>query len=87
MNFILWIIFGALVGWVSSLIVGTNGSQGAFGNIVVGIVGAMLGGFIARSLWGQDVTGFNMTSFLVALGGAIVLTFVVGMFRGGNKAL
>lgn len=79
LDFILWIIFGALVGWVASMIMGTNERQGALGNIVVGILGALLGGFIARATVGADVTGFNLTSFFVALGGAIVLLWIYKM--------
>lgn len=74
---IIWLIFGALVGWVASLVTGTNEQQGGFANIAIGIVGALIGGFLARALGGQGVTGFNITSFLVSLGGAIILiTFV-----------
>jgi len=76
-NFIVWIVFGALVGWVASLIAGTDSSMGALGNIIVGIVGSFIGGFIARNLGAQGVTGFNMMSFVVALGGAVLLIFVI----------
>lgn len=83
LELLLWIVFGALVGWVASLIMGTNDDQGGIANIVVGILGALLGGFIARQLWGGGVTGFNFTSFLIALGGAILLVGIVRMFRRG----
>jgi uncharacterized membrane protein YeaQ/YmgE (transglycosylase-associated protein family) len=73
MVIILWLIFGALVGWVASLIMGTDAQQGAVMNIVVGIVGAVLGGWLFSLFGAQDVTGFNIYSFIVALVGAVVL--------------
>lgn len=82
-NFIAWIIFGALAGWIASLIMGTNEKQGALGNIIVGILGAFIGGFIIRSVTGNEVDGFNLTSLIVAIFGAIVLLAVVKLFRRG----
>jgi uncharacterized membrane protein YeaQ/YmgE (transglycosylase-associated protein family) len=83
MGIILWIVFGALVGWIASMIAGTNQEQGAIGNIVVGILGAFLGGLLARALGIGDITGFNIGSFLIALGGAVVLLFIYKAVRGG----
>jgi uncharacterized membrane protein YeaQ/YmgE (transglycosylase-associated protein family) len=60
---------------------GRNAEQGAIGNIVVGILGAFLGGLIMRTLGTAGVTGFNLRSFLVALGGAILLLFLFNLFR------
>lgn len=75
MNILLWIIFGALAGWIASMIAGTNARQGAIGNIVVGILGAFVGGFI-MSLFGENgVNGFSIYSLLVAIGGAVVVLF------------
>lgn len=82
-NIILWIIFGALVGWIASLIMGTDEQQGGLTNIVVGIVGAIVGGYIARMLGAQGVTGFNMASFMFALIGAIILIGVFKIFARG----
>jgi len=73
MGIIAWIILGALAGWIASMIMGTNAEQGAFANIIVGIVGALIGGFIMRMFGANDVNGFNLYSLLVAIGGAIVL--------------
>ncbi len=81
MGIILWIVFGALVGWVASMIMKTNAQQGALLNIVVGIVGAVLGGWIMSSLGETGTTGFNLYSFLVALLGAIVLIAIVKAIR------
>lgn len=80
MDFLLWIIFGALVGWIASLFMKTDEEQGALMNIVVGIVGATLGGFL-MNLFGQPgVTGFNFYSLFVALLGAIILLWVYRAF-------
>ena len=68
MNFILWIIFGALAGWIASIIMGKNQRMGAIANIVVGIVGAFIGGWLMSFFGAQGVTGFNFPSFLVAEG-------------------
>jgi uncharacterized membrane protein YeaQ/YmgE (transglycosylase-associated protein family) len=82
MGIILYIIFGAIVGWVASIIMGRNGQQGAIGNIVVGILGAFLGGFVMSAFGAQGVTGFNLGSFLVALMGAVILLFIYNAIRG-----
>jgi uncharacterized membrane protein YeaQ/YmgE (transglycosylase-associated protein family) len=81
---IAWIVFGALAGWIASMIMGTNAEQGALGNIVVGIIGAFIGGFIVRSLTGSDVSGFNLGSLLTAILGAVILLAIVRMFRRGR---
>ncbi len=80
MEILIWIVFGALVGWVASLIMGTDANQGALANIIVGIIGAIIGGFVARQFGGSGVTGFNMSSFLVALLGAVTLIGVLKLF-------
>ena len=78
---IFWILFGALAGWLASLVMGADARMGATENIVVGIVGAVIGGFIMNSVGSPGVTGFNLYSILVAVGGAIVLIFLVRVFR------
>ena len=81
MGIILWIIFGGLVGWVASLIMKTDAQQGIMLNIIVGIIGAVIGGWL-MSFFGQGaVNGFNFYSFLVALLGAIVLIAIVKALR------
>lgn len=84
MEIILWIIFGALVGWIASLIMGTNEEQGGLANIAVGILGAVIGGYVARALGASGVTGFNLTSFLVALAGAVLLIGIYKAVTGGR---
>jgi uncharacterized membrane protein YeaQ/YmgE (transglycosylase-associated protein family) len=81
MSILLWIVFGALVGWIASLVMRTDAEQGAFLNIVVGIVGAVLGGWIMSVFGKSGVTGFNIYSFVVALIGAIVLITIVRAVR------
>ena len=83
MNVFVWIIFGALVGWIASLIMGTDQQQGGLANIIVGILGALIGGFLARQLGAGDVTGFNIMSFLVALVGAVILIALYKLFARG----
>ena len=81
MGIIMYIIFGALVGWIASIIMRRNSEQGAIGNIVVGILGAFLGGFIMSALGSTGVNGFNLRSFLVALMGAVILLFLYNAVR------
>jgi len=83
MGIILWIIFGALVGWIASLIMKTDSQQGPLLNIVVGIVGAVIGGWIMSTVGETGINGFNLYSFLVALLGAVVLITGVKALRRG----
>ena len=82
MGILSWIILGALAGWLASMITGRNDQMGCLTNIVVGIIGAFIGGFIMTQLGGSDITGFNLYSFLVATGGAVVLLVLLGLIRG-----
>jgi uncharacterized membrane protein YeaQ/YmgE (transglycosylase-associated protein family) len=84
LNIILWIIFGALVGWIASLIMRTDAEQGAVANVIIGIIGAFIGGAIARLFGGEGVTGFNLGSILLAILGAIVLIFFIRLLSGGR---
>jgi uncharacterized membrane protein YeaQ/YmgE (transglycosylase-associated protein family) len=79
MGIILWIVFGALVGWIASMLMGSGG--GIMWDIVVGIVGAVIGGFIMSLLGSSGVNGFNLYSFVVALIGACVLIAIVRAIR------
>lgn len=81
MGIILWIIFGALVGWVASLIMKTDAQQGVMLNIVVGVVGAVIGGWLISVMGGNGVGGFNLYSFLVALLGACILIAIMKALR------
>ena len=81
LNILLWIVFGALAGWIASIVMKADAQMGALGNIIVGIVGAVIGGFIMNALGGTGGTGCNLYSLLVAIGGAIVLLFLVRVIR------
>ena len=82
MNILVWIIFGAIAGWIASIVMGKNSQMGAIANIIVGIIGAFLGGYIMQFFGAQGVTGFNLPSLLVAIVGAVALLFIVGLLTG-----
>jgi uncharacterized membrane protein YeaQ/YmgE (transglycosylase-associated protein family) len=82
------LIIGGLAGWVASMIMKTNGSMGILLNIVVGVVGAVIGNALLPLFGLSGSTGFSIWSFIVALLGAMLLLFVVKMFTGrhGSRA-
>lgn len=80
MEIVLWIVFGGAVGWIASLIMGTDAQQGLLGNIIVGIVGAILGGFIMNAFGQSGVSGFNFYSFFVSVLGSIILLWIYRAF-------
>jgi uncharacterized membrane protein YeaQ/YmgE (transglycosylase-associated protein family) len=73
MNLILWIVLGAIAGWIASVIMKTNATQGTVADIVLGVLGAIVGGFIMSFFGNAGVTGFNVYSVVVAVLGAVVL--------------
>lgn len=77
MGIVSWLIVGALAGWISSKIMNTDESMGAFANIVVGIIGAFIGGFVVNLLGGTGITGFNVWSVLVAILGSVILLWIM----------
>ncbi|CAN5879567.1 GlsB/YeaQ/YmgE family stress response membrane protein [soil metagenome] len=82
MGIISWIIVGALAGWIASLIMGTNNQQGCLLDIVVGIVGAFIGGFVMSLLGFGTFNGFNLWSIIVAIIGAVILLAIIKAVRG-----
>src|ERR1700753_3765400 len=76
-----WAIFGAITGWLASLIVNNRG-EGCIVNIVLGLVGALVGGFIFRALTNFDIFRFNLTSMFVAIVGAVVVLFLWNALTG-----
>ena len=89
MNFIIWLVVGGIIGWLASLLMKTDGQQGLFLNVVVGIVGAFLGGWLISPLVGvptinQDA--FSIGALLVSLVGAIILLAIVNIFRRGRAS-
>lgn len=89
MNFIIWLVVGGLIGWIASIIMKTNAQQGMFLNIVVGIVGALLGGWFLAPLLGTGTINsndFSIAGLGVSLLGAIILLAIVNFFRRGRVA-
>ena len=83
-NFIIWIIAGAVIGWVASLIMRTNSRQGLIADIIVGIVGAFLAGYFLSPLFNVSTINegnFSIPALLVSLGGAIILLAISKLFR------
>jgi uncharacterized membrane protein YeaQ/YmgE (transglycosylase-associated protein family) len=80
-----WILLGLIAGWLASLIMG--GNYGILGNILLGIVGALVGGFLSSVLLGLDVSGFNVTSVLISVLGAIVVIGLARALTPGRRAL
>lgn len=81
MSIIAFIILGALAGWIASIIMKTNAQQGAIGNIVTGIIGAFIGGFLYKTLTGNTTDSF-IPSLIVAIIGASLLIGVMKAVRG-----
>jgi uncharacterized membrane protein YeaQ/YmgE (transglycosylase-associated protein family) len=76
MGILLWIIFGALAGWIASVIMKTDNNQGTGMDIIMGIIGAVVGGFLMGLVGKSGVDGFNLYSLVVAVLGAMVVIFV-----------
>ncbi|AXJ94873.1 MULTISPECIES: GlsB/YeaQ/YmgE family stress response membrane protein [unclassified Sphingomonas] len=83
MGIILWLIVGGVIGWLASIIMRTDAQQGIFLNIVVGIVGAFLGGLIING-GSINNAGLTLQSFLVSLLGAVILLGIVNLVRRGS---
>jgi uncharacterized membrane protein YeaQ/YmgE (transglycosylase-associated protein family) len=86
MGILVWLIVGGVVGWLASIIMRTDAQQGILLNVVVGIVGALLAGFIVSPMLGVGTIneGISLATFLVSLVGAIVLLAIVNLFRRGR---
>ena len=87
MNLIIWLVVGGLIGWVASMIMKTDGQQGIILNVVVGIVGALLGGWFLAPLFGTGTINqndFSVAGLGVSLLGAIVLLAIVNLVRRGS---
>jgi uncharacterized membrane protein YeaQ/YmgE (transglycosylase-associated protein family) len=87
MNILIWLIVGGVVGWLASLIMRTDGQQGIFLNIVVGVIGAFVGGLLLSPLLGYGTindSGLTIGTFIVSLGGAVILLALINLFRRGR---
>lgn len=86
-NFIVWLIVGGIIGWLASLVMRTDAQQGLLLNIIVGIVGAFLGGLLIAPLLGQGTINqndFSIGGLLVSFIGALILLAIVNFFRRGT---
>ncbi len=86
-NFIIWIVVGGILGWIASMIMRTDAQQGALLNIIVGIVGALLGGWLLAPLFGTGTINqgdFSISGLLVSLLGAVILLAIVNLVRRGS---
>lgn len=84
MNFIIWLLLGGIIGWLASLVMKTDGQQGMFLNVVVGVVGAMLGGWLISPLVGVGTINqdnFSLPALMVSFFGAVILLAIVNLFR------
>ena len=82
MGILSWIVLGGIAGWLASIITKRNDRMGCITNIIAGIVGAAVGGWVFSLFGGQGVTGFNLPSLLVAFVGAVVVLAVVNLIFG-----
>jgi len=81
MNIIYWIVFGLIAGSAANFI-SPSSSGGIVGSIVLGIIGAVVGGYLGQRFFDVGVTGFNLTSFIVAVSGSLVVIFIGRLIRG-----
>jgi len=87
MNFLIWIVVGGIIGWLASMVMRTDAQQGLFLNIVVGIIGAFLGGWLLAPMFGTGTINqndFSLASLFVSFLGAVVLLMIVNLFRRGS---
>ncbi len=87
MNFLIWIVVGGIIGWLASMVMRTDAQQGVFLNIIVGIVGAMLGGWLIAPMLGQGTINsndFSLGGLAVSFVGALILLAVVNLVRRGS---
>ncbi len=87
MSFIIWLVIGGLVGWLASVVMKTDAQQGIILNIVVGIIGALLGGWLLSPLFGTATINqgdFSLSGLLVSFLGAVILLAIVNLLRRGS---
>jgi uncharacterized membrane protein YeaQ/YmgE (transglycosylase-associated protein family) len=87
MNLIIWLVVGGLVGWIASMIMRTDAQQGVILNVVVGLIGALLGGWLLAPMFGTGTINsndFSLAGLLVSLLGAIILLAIVNLVRRGR---
>ena len=82
MGILSWIVLGGIAGWLASIITKRNDQMGCITNIIAGIIGAAVGGWVFSLFGGQGVTGFNLPSLLVAFVGAVIVLAVLNLIMG-----
>jgi uncharacterized membrane protein YeaQ/YmgE (transglycosylase-associated protein family) len=82
MGIISWIVLGGIAGWLASIVTKRNDRMGCIVNIIAGVVGAAVGGWVFSLFGGQGVTGFNLPSLLVAFVGAVIVLAIVNLIFG-----
>ena len=86
MGIIAWIVLGLIAGWLAGMIM-KGGGYGIIGDIVLGILGALIGGWITSAVLGVGISGFNVTSLVIAVLGAIILVAISRAFTGGRASV
>jgi uncharacterized membrane protein YeaQ/YmgE (transglycosylase-associated protein family) len=87
MNLIIWLVVGGVIGWLASIVMKTDAQQGILLNVIVGIVGALIAGFVIAPLFGTGTINqndFSISGLLVSFVGAVVLLAIVNLFRRGT---
>ena len=84
MGILSWLLLGLVAGWLASLLM-KGGGYGILGDIILGILGALVGGFLSSALLGIDVTGFNFTSIIIAVLGAVILIAISRAISPGRS--
>ncbi|HEY3291992.1 MAG TPA: GlsB/YeaQ/YmgE family stress response membrane protein [Anaerolineae bacterium] len=86
MGLLAWIVVGLIAGWLAGLV--TKGSGfGLLGDVILGVVGALLGGFLASKIFGiaDPISGFNLETIVIAFVGAVIVVVIVGLLHGGSR--
>lgn len=85
MGILSWIILGGVAGWLASMVMKRNDQMGCLANIAAGVVGALVGGWVFSLFSGLTVTGFNLTSLVIAFVGAVIVLAVWNLIFGRKK--
>ena len=85
MGILLWLLFGAIVGWLASIITHDNARMGIIGNIIVGLIGSALGGWLASAIGIGSFNKFSLGGLVISVLGAVLLLFIIGMLNGRRR--
>ncbi|MFZ4813359.1 MAG: GlsB/YeaQ/YmgE family stress response membrane protein [Phototrophicaceae bacterium] len=84
-SWLVWIVVGGISGWLASIVMKTNRQQGLLIDIIVGIAGAFIGGFLLSAFGAEGITGFNLWSILVSFIGALILLGLIRILMSGRR--